>query len=235
MVGVGVVVGVEVEVGVVVVVGVGVEVGVVVEVGVEVGVVVEVVMRLVTIVGVGALGSHLVQLLRNEDVTIEIVDHDRVEQKNLTSQLHTRQHVGKLKVEALKQLMQFLWGYKLQVVPHRLTYENGRQLLDGSDLVVDCTDNAEARHLMRCFALIEHVPLIHGALAAGGEFGRVGWYPEFKVDSEVWAGAATCEDGRFLPMIVTVSSYLAKAVQTYLATGKQLSFQVSPVSAVRVG
>ena len=66
--------------------------------------------KIVTIVGVGALGSHLVQFLRSEDVTINVIDFDRVEQKNTQSQFHSKPSVGKMKASALKQSMQFLYG-----------------------------------------------------------------------------------------------------------------------------
>ena len=45
-------------------------------------------VKAVIVVGVGALGSHVVQLLRNADATIRVIDFDKVEQKNVASQFH---------------------------------------------------------------------------------------------------------------------------------------------------
>lgn len=58
--------------------------------------------NMIVIVGVGALGSHLVQFIRNEQVDIRIIDFDRVEQKNVMSQFHGKPGVGKSKVAALE-------------------------------------------------------------------------------------------------------------------------------------
>ena len=56
---------------------------------------------MIVITGVGALGSHLVQFIRNEKTAIRVVDFDRVEQKNVLSQFYGRPGVGKNKVLAL--------------------------------------------------------------------------------------------------------------------------------------
>src|SRR5262245_66462519 len=98
-------------------------------------------LQLIIVVGVGALGSHVVQLIRNVGATIRVVDFDRVEQKNVASQFHAKQSVGKSKVVGLQQTMQFLFGLKIEVVPHKLVAENSNELLGKADLVIDCLDN----------------------------------------------------------------------------------------------
>lgn len=191
-------------------------------------------MKTVTIVGVGALGSHLVQFLRNLDVNLKLIDYDRIEQRNTRSQFHSKGGVGKGKVQHLAQTMQFLWGLKVGTVPHKLTSENDDQLLSGSDLLVDCLDNSDARHLIQGFARRSQTPCLHGALAADGGFGRVVWDPDFKIDDEDVVGAATCEDGGFLPFIAVTSAYMAQSVQEFLSTGRKLGFHIHGGGAVRI-
>src|SRR4029077_18294352 len=103
---------------------------------------------MMVIIGIGALGSHLVQLTRNEKVDIRVIDHDRVEQKNVMSQFHGRPGVGKSKVMALQQTMDFLFKRNLQVVGHKLVENNIDVLLKDASLVVACLDNAAARELV---------------------------------------------------------------------------------------
>lgn len=184
--------------------------------------------------GVGALGSHAAMLLRNCDANLVAIDFDRVERKNVLSQFHAQGAVGKNKVVALQQLLQFLFGVKIGTVPHKLTSLNASEILGASDLILDCLDNGEARRIVQNFARERKIPCLHGALAGGGQFGRVIWDEDFAIDDEANAGAATCEDGDFLPFISIVSSYLAHAAQQFLATGKKLGFQVAPVGATRV-
>jgi len=183
-------------------------------------------MKKVTIVGAGALGSHLALLVRNH-VDLKIVDHDRVEAKNAMSQLHPLASVGKNKALALQQTLKFLFGIKVEAVPHRLVADNVREVLSGSDLVVDCVDNGETRRLIQGFCRAEGIACLHGALAAGGSFGQVAWTDKFQPDDGV-AGAPTCEDGEHLPFISTVSSLLAQCVQGFARRGEQRSFLVFP-------
>ena len=191
-------------------------------------------MKNITVVGAGALGSHLLLCLRNEDAALKVVDFDRVEQRNTLSQFHGRPHVGKLKTESLKQTMQFLFGAKVMTIPHRLTADNVEALLAGADLVVDTLDNGASRRIVQAHVRAKGVPCVHGALAADGAFGRVCWDETFVIDDEAGAGAATCHNGEHLPFVVTVAAYLAVAVKQWLANGKKVGFQVLPVGAMMV-
>src|SRR5271154_1556122 len=189
---------------------------------------------MITIVGVGALGSHLVQFIRNEEVDIKIIDFDRVEQKNVMSQFHGKPGVGKLKVEALQQTMDFLFKRNLQVVSHKLVENNIDVLMKDATLVVDCLDNGAARKLVQDYVRAHTLPCLHGALAPGGEFGRSIWDEQFVIDSEVGAGAATCEDGEFLPFIALTAAYMARSVQLFLKDGKKIGFSISPFGVVAI-
>jgi molybdopterin/thiamine biosynthesis adenylyltransferase len=191
-------------------------------------------MKTILVVGVGALGSHVVQLLRNVGATIRVVDFDRVEQKNVASQFHAKQSVGKSKVVGLQQTMQFLFGTKIEGVPHKLVAENAKELLGKADLVVDCLDNGASRRLVQSFVRANSVACVHGALAADGTFGRVVWDGDFTIDDEPGAGAATCDDGDHLPFIAIVAALIAQAATRFIKTGQQIGFQIHPGGATRI-
>jgi len=188
----------------------------------------------VVIVGVGALGSHLVQFLRNEDVTLTLVDFDRVETKNVSSQFHSKATVGKKTVDSIKQSMQFLYGRKVITIGNKLTKDNVSQLLGSADLVVDCLDNGESRRVIQQYVREHDIACLHGALAADGAFGRVCWTEFFIVDDEDSVGTPTCEGGEHLPFIGVVSTYLALAVQRYLREKKKIGFQIHSTGAMRI-
>lgn len=189
-------------------------------------------MKKITIVGVGALGSHAALFLRNEG-DIKIIDFDRVEQKNTLAQLHGKPGVGKNKTQSLGQIMQFLFGLKLRTVPNKLTSDNARELLGDADLIIDCLDNAASRELVQAFSRETKIPCLHGALAADGAFGRVVWDENFVIDSEDGVGAATCEGGEHLPFIGIASSLLARSAQEFLGTGKKIGFELHPGGVTR--
>jgi molybdopterin/thiamine biosynthesis adenylyltransferase len=189
-------------------------------------------VKKIVIVGVGALGSHLVLMGRNFGASVKVIDMDRIEKKNVMSQFHTNMAVGKNKADALKQAMQGLFGIKIDAIPHRLTTDNVEQLLGSADLVVDCLDNGASRRIIQNFVRARKIACLHGALAPDGGFGRVVWDESFAIDDETGMGAATCEDGEHLPFITTVSSYMASSVQRFLKDGRKVGFQVHPGGVV---
>lgn len=187
-------------------------------------------MKRVTIVGMGALGSHTLLQSRNLKVSFRCIDDDRVEAKNILSQNHTKMGQGKNKAVAIGQSMQAWFGLKVEVIPHRLVQENVGVLLAGSDLVVDCVDNAHTRRLIQGYTLKHSIPCVHSGLAADGQFGRVIWTEDFKPD-EAAEGAATCEDGEHLPFISLVSACLSRVIQTFIKDGTKSNVQIWPNGA----
>jgi hypothetical protein len=159
---------------------------------------------------------------------------DRVEQKNVMSQFHGKPGVGRHKVDALKQTMDFLFKRQIVTVGNKLVAENIDALMKGATLVVDCLDNGASRKLVQDYVRKHNLSCLHGALAPGGEFGRSIWDAQFVIDSEVGAGAATCEDGEFLPFIALTAAYMARSIQLFLKDGKKIGFSISPVGAVAI-
>jgi len=190
--------------------------------------------RGITIVGLGALGSHLVLFSRNWKLPLRGIDFDVVENRNMLAQFHTRMTGRGNKAACLQKTMQGLFGVKIDAVPHKLTRDNVEALLGGSALVIDCTDNAEARYIIQAYVRDREIPCLHGALSASGDFARVVWDEHFVADPEGTAGQATCEDGGQLPFFALAASWLALAAQTFLDKGQKQSFQVMPSGVFRL-
>jgi hypothetical protein len=180
----------------------------------------------IVIVGVGALGSHVALLLREYAHRLVLVDGDRVEQKNAKSQFHAVSTAGKPKVLALASTLQHLFRVRVRA-SHAvfLRGDNAHTLLVGSDLVIDCTDHAEVRTRIKEMTAALLIPCLHGAFGANGDYGRVLWDADFVADG-IEEGTPTCHDGAHLPFIGIVASYVARAAQEYLSTGRKLSWQV---------
>ncbi|MFA6234101.1 MAG: ThiF family adenylyltransferase [Bacteroidota bacterium] len=188
----------------------------------------------IVIVGAGALGSHLILFARNFTNPIRVVDFDRVEQKNILSQFHTKMGSGKNKALALQQALQGMFGVKIEVIPHKLTPDNAQALLGGAGLVVDCTDNAAARRCIQAFVRKEGIPCVHGCLSATGDFAQVVWDETFKEDEEGVEGQATCENGENLPFHAFAASQIALVVQKFLKSRIKTSYMLVADKIVRL-
>lgn len=186
----------------------------------------------ITIVGLGALGSHAALALRNAG-NLKLVDFDLVEQKNTLAQFHSKMGLRRNKAQALQQAFQGMWGIKTDAIPHKVTADSVQAILGGSDLVLDCTDNFAARACIKQFCTDKDIPLLHGAMSADGTFGQVLWTERFKADEESGDGA-TCEDGENLPFHLLMGSVMAQTVKSFLKSGKRYCFQVTPAGILKV-
>lgn len=121
----------------------------------------------VFIVGVGGLGSAAAYYLCAAGVgKLGIADPDHVELSNLQRQiLHNTERLGAAKAFSAAQTLRDL-NPEVEVAPHRqrLTVKNARKLLDGWDLVVDCSDNFHTRHAVNDACVCARRPLT----SAGG-------------------------------------------------------------------
>lgn len=189
--------------------------------------------RKVVVVGVGALGSHVLLFGRNWPARFTVVDFDRVEQKNVLAQFHPKMGVGKNKAQALQQAFQGLFGLKVDAIPHKLGADNVATLLGGADLVLDCVDNAPTRAIIQGYVRAHAIPCLHGAIAADGAYARLMWDPLFTAD-EADEGAATCEDGAHLPFIAMVSAKMAQLAGQFLTGGAQKSCHLLPHGFIAV-
>jgi len=206
-------------------------------------------MKTVTIVGAGALGSHVMLFARNWEARFRVIDFDRVEQKNVLAQFHSKMGMRQNKALALQKAMGGLFGLNIKPFLHKLTGDNAEALLGGSDLVIDCTDNAEARRVIQDFVLKcklcgltkglhDHdlckgsweptTEVLHGCLSAAGDFARIIWTENFTPDEEGEPGQATCEDGEQLPFFAMAASVVAQTAQQFLADGTKRNYQLMP-------
>jgi molybdopterin/thiamine biosynthesis adenylyltransferase len=186
---------------------------------------------LVTLVGAGALGSHLLYAARNLPVRWRVVDDDRVTAANTLSQLHPRTVTGQNKASAITVVMRNLFGLMVESRPFRIGEYNADAMLGGSSLVVDAVDNAPTRRLLAAWAVEHGVPCMHLAIAAEGAFGRVAWTapggPRFEPD-EAPVGAATCANGLMLPRLLLVASAGAEALGAWLQAGERQAWSAGP-------
>ena len=129
----------------------------------------------VLIVGVGALGSVVAELLGRAGVgRLRIVDRDTVEWSNLQRQsLYTESDAreGLAKVQAAaNRLAGINASIEVQPIAADVTPANIESFAEGVDLIVDGTDNFEIRFLINDLAWERSLPWIHGGcLGASGQ------------------------------------------------------------------
>ena len=121
----------------------------------------------VCVIGAGALGSPVIMYLAAAGVgTIKIVDGDAVSVGNLQSQIiHSSRDVKRPKVASARDTVRNI-DKSIEVIAENqmMTSENAASLIDGFDLVIDCTDNYKSRYLINDACHLAGIPLVFAAI-----------------------------------------------------------------------
>ncbi len=130
--------------------------------------------KTVAVIGAGGLGGYLAELSARLGVgRLIIIDGDVFEESNLNRQRFSNEHnLGNPKAyEAKRELERINSQVEITAVHDRISAENGREILEGADLVLDGVDNARTRLLLQDICKLLQIPLVHGAI--GGWYGQV--------------------------------------------------------------
>lgn len=121
----------------------------------------------VVVLGAGALGSPVIQYLTAAGVgEIKVVDFDEVSLGNLQSQvIHGNRDVNRPKTASAKDTMKSINPkLKIETQNVKLEADNIVEIIEGYDVVVDCTDNYKSRYLINDACALHGIPLVFGAI-----------------------------------------------------------------------
>lgn len=119
------------------------------------------------VVGIGGLGCPFIQAISAAGIgKIGLVDGDKVGISNLNRQiLFGIQDVGKQKVAVAKDRLINMYDHlEMEVFNFFLKEENVIDIFSSYDIIIDCTDNFEARYLISDACKKLQKPLIMGAV-----------------------------------------------------------------------
>ena len=144
----------------------------------------------VLVVGAGGIGSTVCMYLASAGIAIHVMDHDSVELSNLhrygyqfnyhsTARivvknslyamfarqiLHSESNIGKNKaISAVERLSVLNSAVQCQHISEALSYDNAALIIPNYDLVIDATDNFEARYIINDACVLSGVPFISGS------------------------------------------------------------------------
>jgi molybdopterin/thiamine biosynthesis adenylyltransferase len=121
----------------------------------------------IAVVGLGGLGCPVSQALVILGIgKIILIDGDDVELSNLHRQpLHGADDIGKRKVISAKESLEKINSVTaIKIVEDYLDEQNGLDIIRNCDIVIDATDNIDARQLIDRFSKETNVPMIYGGL-----------------------------------------------------------------------
>ena len=133
----------------------------------------------VLVIGAGGLGTPVLSYLAGAGIgKISIVDGDKVELSNLHRQImYTENNLGKNKAEVIAaRLKQLNAEISIEVHQLNLQADNAKELIKPFDIVVDCTDNYNARYLINDTCVELEKPFVYASLyKTQGQFALLNW------------------------------------------------------------
>tara|TARA_B100000949_G_scaffold110822_1_gene98176 strand:+ start:147 stop:1112 length:966 start_codon:yes stop_codon:yes gene_type:complete len=162
----------------------------------------------IAIVGMGGLGCPAAQSLITAGVgKLILIDGDIVELSNLHRQpLYGVDDLNRLKVEVAKERLEQL-NNKAVIIPidKYFNEKNGMSFIQNANVIIDATDNIQARQLIDKFSKEANVPMVYGGLFryegqvavlnVNGSSGYCELFPEPP------SGGDTCADAGVLGMV----------------------------------
>ena len=178
----------------------------------------------ITICGAGALGANLTETLaRCGAKTLTVIDRDRIEEVNLSTQPYELDEVGVMKASSLSRMLYRAVGSEVVALPKELNANSAGKLLKSAELVVDCFDNSKSRGIVTDYCRKNQLDCLHVGMADG--FAEVIWNEHYRVPSDRQDDICDYPLARNLvSLAVAVSS---ETVLKFLAEGARESWSIT--------
>lgn len=178
----------------------------------------------VTICGAGALGANIAEnLARSGFDKLTVIDRDRIEERNLSTQPYYRSDVGAFKAKILANNLYRAINTKVDAKTKELTSANTTQLLKDSQLIVDVFDNSVARQAVKDYAEQFSIPCVHAGLAA--DYAEVIWNDVYRVPSDV--NDDVCDYPLARNLVMLTVAVTCEAIVSFIATTEQHNFTIT--------
>ncbi|MEM1170735.1 MAG: ThiF family adenylyltransferase [Cyanobacteria bacterium P01_H01_bin.35] len=178
----------------------------------------------ITICGAGALGANITEnLARSGFNKLRVIDYDRIEERNLSTQPYYRSDIGAFKVKIITNSLYRALGIKIDGQSQKLTEENVGKLLGKTDLVIDTFDNSISRSAVKNYCANSNISCLHVGLAS--DYSEIIWNENYRVPSPV--NDDICDYPLARNLVMLTVAVACETVINFAATKQQLNFTVT--------
>lgn len=178
--------------------------------------------QLITVCGAGALGANVAETLaRSGFAQLRVIDRDRIEERNLSTQPFYRADVGAQKAKILAHNLYRALGVQVEAQAIELTADNARKLLAG--VVIDAFDNSVSRRAVKDACAAAGLPCLHVGLADG--YAELIWNERYRVPSAARDDVCDYPLARNLVMLTVAAA--CEVVTRYVAAGERESYTIT--------
>lgn len=178
----------------------------------------------VVICGAGAIGANIGESLARSGFTrLTLIDRDRVEERNLSTQPYYRADIGAWKATMLANILYRAVGVRADARAMEFTRGNGRKLIAGAGLVIDTFDNSGSRRAVAELCAEEGIPCLHVGLAGG--YAEVIWNDIYRVPSP--AQDDICDYPLARNLVMLAVAVACETIVGFVRDGEQRSHTIT--------
>ncbi len=178
----------------------------------------------VTVCGAGALGANITEnLARSGFGKLVVIDRDRIEERNLSTQPYYKSDIGAYKAKILSNSLYRALGVTIDGRTKELTTANCAQLLRDTSLVIDTFDNSVARQAVKDYCKDAQLPCLHVGLAS--DYAEIIWNENYRVPSP--ANDDVCDYPLARNLVMLSVAVACEVIITFVASREQQSFTVT--------
>jgi molybdopterin/thiamine biosynthesis adenylyltransferase len=170
------------------------------------------------------LGSNLTaQLCRQGFKKLTVVDRDRVDERNIGTQVYSIDDIGALKAETLRNLIYRDVGEEVQAIAKEVNDKTVSKYLSDCDLLVDAFDNSISRRLLSEFSASKQVPCLH--IGVNGGYGELRWNDSYIVPSD--AGDDVCDYPLARNLVLLVTAVASEVLIRFIVEGVMENYSIT--------
>ena len=178
----------------------------------------------VTVCGAGALGANITEnLARSGAGSLVVIDRDRIEERNLSTQPYYKSDVGAYKAKLLTNTLYRALGVTVDGRTKELTPANAPQLLRDTRLVIDTFDNSVARQAVKDYCKEAQLPCLHVGLAS--DYAEVIWNDIYRVPSPT--NDDVCDYPLARNLVMLAVAVACEVIITFVASFQQQSYTIT--------
>jgi molybdopterin/thiamine biosynthesis adenylyltransferase len=178
----------------------------------------------VTVCGAGALGANITEGLARQGCTrLRVIDRDRIEERNLSTQPYFSSDVGAFKARILANSIYRALGVAVEAKTEELTAVSSEALLERSDLVIDAFDNSGSRRLVKGACEKLRLPCLHAGLSP--DYAEVIWSEAYRVPSD--ANDDVCDYPLARNLVMLTVAVACEVLITFVARGERESYTIT--------
>lgn len=183
------------------------------------------------ICGAGAIGSNLAEnLVRQGFGNLTAIDKDRIEDRNVNTQIWTKRDIGAVKVEMLKSKLFEITGIEIETIYKELKIEKqARRLFRDARLIVDAFDNSKSRRLIKAVCSTDPIfgsdcsDCLH--IGFSGDYGEIIWNQDYRVPDD--KGEDNCDYPLARNLIIFLTGVASEVIVRFVTKGEKKGYTIT--------